>query len=315
MSSPGCFPSWAGPRGGVINPLPEQAAGSYEDDVVVVARAGPGVAPPERISVTTRHFVVGSTGGRLRLLHTLDPADLDDDLAGLLETELFDAGWVGGAGTFERLFTGIVVSAGSTPISGWESFYRNSLDVLTGIKAARPGGTLEAFAPVHRRAVREAGSGSLLDLGSCFGFLALQVVATQPQRRVIATDVSAGSMRLLAEIAARWRLNVTTVTSDAAIVPLPDQVVDTVTAIHLLEHVDAEHGSRIVAEAQRLARSRVVVAVPFEETANAAFGHVRTLDPTDLAELGRSAGWSWRVEDDHGGWLVLERPGERGRAN
>ncbi len=87
---------------------------------------------------------------------------------------------------------------------------------------------------------------------------------------------------------------------------MPDDSADTVTAVHLLEHVDARTGADVVAEALRIARERVVVAVPYEDEATACHGHVRTFDADALRELGASTGRPFDVFDHHGGWLVLE---------
>ena len=88
--------------------------------------------------------------------------------------------------------------------------------------------------------------------------------------------------------------------------PVPDDSADTVTAIHLLEHVDAATGAAVVAEALRIARERVVIAVPFEDEATACHGHVRTFDLPALHTLGESTGRAFEAFEHHGGWLVLD---------
>ncbi len=77
-------------------------------------------------------------------------------------------------------------------------------------------------------------------------------------------------------------------------------------AIHLLEHLAAAQAPAVLAEMVRLARRRVVVAVPYEEEPNATWGHVRTFDAADLHELGAATGRRYDVTDHHGGWLVIE---------
>jgi hypothetical protein len=62
----------------------------------------------------------------------------------------------------------------------------------------------------------------------------------------------------------------------------------------------------VLREALRLARRRVVVAVPFEHEPTAAFGHVRTFDRRALIGLGHRLGRPFTVHDHHGGWLVLQ---------
>ena len=64
-----------------------------------------------------------------------------------------------------------------------------------------------------------------------------------------------------------------------------------------------------MAEALRLARRRVVVAVPLEDEADETFGHVRTVSLDDLNRWGRSIGRPYDVHELHGGWLVVDQPG------
>jgi hypothetical protein len=56
----------------------------------------------------------------------------------------------------------------------------------------------------------------------------------------------------------------------------------------------------------RVARRRVVVAVPYEDVPEPVYGHLRTFDHADLDALGAATGARHRVDDDHGGWLVVD---------
>lgn len=197
---------------------------------------------------------------------------------------------------FELLMVGLVRSTVADPVVAWTTYYRNSLDDLLA-------GTAE-FAPVHTRAEALV-HGSVLDMGSCFGFFPLRLA--MQGHSVTATDLSTGTMNLLSTVAPHLGATLNTLACDAAQVPVEDGSVDTVTALHLLEHVDAETGSRIVAEAVRIARHRVVIAVPFEHEATACHGHVRTFDERRLVELGRSTGLRFGTAEHHGGWLVIDK--------
>jgi hypothetical protein len=314
-----------------IDPFAAGQGGRYEDDVVVVLRRTRLPRRSPGFTAQTRSFAVGREDARLLLVHTLRLGEVDDDVAGLLlDGELFAPGWVVGEDTFERLLTGIVLSCDDDPLTCWEAFYRTSLrrlDSLLGTPAgphAPSGGaggtdeggprTLTGYAPVYERAehlVRAVGSRSLLDLGTCFGFFPLRMAAVREVEHVTAVDIVPGTCELLARMSLRLRRPIPVLACDAASVPLPAMAVDTVTLLHLLEHVDAAHGARIVDEAMRLARRRVVVAVPLEDEPCAAFGHVRTLSVAGLAAWGaaiaRGGGWQAHVAEHHGGWLVLDR--------
>lgn len=295
-----------------------------DHDLSVVRRPGRRLDGDERPVGRTAHFTVARSGHRLVLVHDLDPAGIDNDITGLLVEELFAPGWAAGSDTFERLFVGVVQTSASTPLDGWELFYRNTLRRLTtltatppGSEARRPGGTLADFAPIYTCAesrLREVGARSIADLGSCFAFFALRVAAGQAPvvEQAWACDISASTSTLVQDMASRLGAGgqLSVLTCDAACVPMTAGSVDAVTALHLLEHVDAAHGRRILDEAVRLARRRVVVAVPLEDVPDPTFGHVRSIGLDDLAAEGRRLaprGWLARVEEFHGGWLVLDR--------
>jgi predicted SAM-dependent methyltransferase len=97
---------------------------------------------------------------------------------------------------------------------------------------------------------------------------------------------------------------------------LATEVADTVYLVHVLEHLDEDGGWDMIRDALRLARRRLVIAVPFEAVAVAQYGHVRTFDLPTLTALAdrietvghrRSAGIRTRVDEHHGGWLVVDR--------
>lgn len=228
-------------------------------------------------------------------------ARLDNDLAGWLDRTLVVPG-VLPPERFEDAFVAIVTSGAPDPEDAWLAFYRNTLDALRG--DPEPGGTNAELKPVHERA-EELAVGSVLELGSCFGFLALRLA--QAGHEVTATDLVPGTVGLLDRMAPRLGLAVDTLVADARRVPLPDGHADTVFAVHLLEHLPAEEGKAVLAEAIRLARRRVVVAVPFEQLPNETWGHVTTFDADALHRLGEETGLPFEVSEHHGGWLVVDR--------
>lgn len=256
--------------------------------------------------VVTEHFRVHRTAQGLVVLHRLFPDEIDDDLAGIVSAELGPSGLLDGAADFRRVFTGVVRSTISEPVTAWSVFYANTLAALADPQARGDEGSVAAFAPVAERAMRLVTGERVLDLGSCFGFLALRLADTG--HRVIASDLCPGTMLLLATVAHRLGRSLSTMVCDAGNVPLAGHSVDTVTMIHLLEHLDPAHGAKAVAEALRVARRRVVIAVPFETEPTAVYGHVRTFDLATLRRLGASTGLAYEVSEHHGGWLVIDLP-------
>jgi SAM-dependent methyltransferase len=246
-----------------------------------------------------RRLVLGTDG---RVHHHFGNWELSNDLAGWIADDLVTPGLLP-ASAFERTFVTVVHSAARRPLQAWTIFYRNTLAALD--RGGTRGGTNAGMAPVHERAAALAVGPDVVELGCCFGFLSLRLAAER--RRVTAVDLSPGTVRLLASVAPALGLPVDAVAGDAAAVPLADSCADTVFAVHLLEHLPHAAGGRVLAEMLRLARHRVVVAVPFEDVPNPTWGHVRTFDPAALNAMGAATGRPYRVEEHHGGWLVIDR--------
>jgi len=295
-----------------IDPLAPCPHGRYDDHLVsVLLTEGPrgctdGAAPVAR----TDHFCLTERGRRIEVSHWLRPDQVDNDVVGLLAEELFAPGWLSGGEIFERVLTGVVLSCIDEPLLAWCTFYGNTLAQIGQTwrtpTAAKSSGlsSISEFAPVYAHALQLIPAGRVLDVGSCFGFLPL-LLAERPGNTVTASDLSGGTMRLLKAVAAARGLQVSTLVCDAARIPVPDDWAETVSVIHLLEHLSPEHASAVLGEALRVARRQVVVAVPFEEEPTAAYGHVRTFDLRHLGQLGDSTGHRCSVHDYHGGWLVL----------
>lgn len=256
----------------------------------------------------TGHFCLHRRDHRMEISHWLQPDQLDNNLAGVLADELFAPGWLSGVEVFERVFTEVVQSVIDDPLRAWTTFYDNTLarvrECWSTPAGCAPHSSIADFAPLYQRVLRLVPPGRVLDLGSCFGFLPL-LFAERGEHSVIASDLAPGSMRLLETIAATRGHRMHTLVCDATQVPLPDGTVDTVTAMHLLEHLEPARGDAVIAEALRLARHRVVIAVPYEDEPTAAFGHVRTFTRADLHHLGAGTGHPYEVTDHHGGWLEI----------
>ncbi|HEY1135554.1 MAG TPA: mycofactocin oligosaccharide methyltransferase MftM [Nocardioides sp.] len=295
-----------------VDPFRPTIAGHYRDDVVEVRAVGERRSRLELATVRTRHFDLtpASGGRRVRVDHVFGPHEIHDDVAGLISAELFGPGWLRGVGLFERVFTGVVRSMHPDPLASWDLFYGNTLAELDRLRntAPAPGGsghgTIAEYAPVYAHTETLLAPGSVLEVGCCFGFFPLRLAASG--RAVTASDVSPGTARLLGEVARHRGVPLRTLAADAAHHPGADSSFDNVLVLHLLEHVDADHGQRILDEALRLARRRVIVAVPLEDVAEETWGHVRTVSLDDLRAWGAATGRPFDVHELHGGWLVVD---------
>lgn len=281
----------------------------YSDGLVEVSNAE-GLRLRRTLGmVRTDHFDVTHDRRGVQITHRVPLEKVHAGLSQLLARELFGPGWLRGSELFERIMTGIVLSSMDDPMAAWEHFYRASLaEIETSSNLAESPeaalhGSIAGYAPVYAHAESLLMGDSVIELGSCFGFFSLRQA---DQRHVTAVDVSEGSVHLLERMSHRLGAPVSTVAADAAHVPLPDACADTVVALHLLEHLEPRHGWRVVSEAVRLAGRRVVIAVPLEHEPDELWGHVRTLTLETLAAYGVRAGLRNRVEEHHGGWLVLD---------
>src|SRR5262249_51281263 len=159
--------------------------------------------------------------------HWLRPDQLDNDVAGLLDVELFMPGWLSGPEIFERVFTGVVRSCVDDPLLAWCTFYGNTLARIRQCwrapARAEPvaPAPASALAPVYAHALQLIPVGRVLDVGSCFGFLPL-LLAERPASAVTASDLSGGTMRLLAAVAAARGVQVSTLVCEAARIPVAD---------------------------------------------------------------------------------------------
>ncbi len=163
------------------------------------------------------------------------------------------------------------------------------------------------------RAAALAVGPDVVELGCCFGFLALRLAGEG--HRVTAAGLVPGTARLLASVSGALGTPAAAPAGDARRVPPgagTTGTADTVFAVHLLEHLPRGADAAVLAEVLRVARRPAVVAVPFEDAPDPAWGHVRTVDLADLDALGAATGLPHAVEEHHGGWLVVEREGGAG---
>lgn len=236
-------------------------------------------------------------GADVEITHRLDDTSISDGV--LVDTllALIERRVVNGQAEFESAAVAIVESVPHA--DPWTCFYRNTLAELSTHTSA--------FAPVHERARREIVGRSVLEVGSCFGFLAL--ACARDGLDVTACDISDGAVSMLASASDTLGIPLNALRGDARDLPFPDDSFDTVTLIHLLEHLDGPGIIDALAEAVRVARQRVVVAVPFETEPSAHFGHLQALRTADLRRWARSVDHDGvRIDTDHGGWLVLTPP-------
>lgn len=246
---------------------------------------------------------------RLHVSYHLPDERLDNGVVGLLV-----AAWPAdapplGEDLLGRIVIGIVRTAHpGAATAAWGRFHTRTLRRLAS-PSLLDGDDVDAFGRIHRRAIAAVRGRRVLDVGSCLGFLPL--LLARHGHDVVASDRDVGACQLVAAVAAELGTPLSVLAADAVALPLPDASLDTVTAVHVLEHLDVHTGDAVVAELCRVAARRVVVAVPYEAVPDPRFGHVRRFDDRLLHEIGagpRAAGWSSHLAHGDGGWLILDRP-------
>jgi SAM-dependent methyltransferase len=253
--------------------------------------------------VETPHFRVAAGLVRPRFPH----ARVDNSLGDHIAAELVPLGLVPDVQAFERIFVSTVVGSAATPAAAWTAFYRNTLRRLN---RAEPHGvdTVSTFARIYAHLIPLIRGASVLDVGCCFGFLPMLLSEREPGTAVVGCDLVPATVALAHSVARARRNRAVFIAGDAHRLPAGGAAVDTVTAVHLLEHLPRDSTATVLAELCRVARNRVVVAVPLEDVPDPTYGHARVFDLPALADLGEATGWPWSVEEYEGGWLVLDRP-------
>jgi len=210
---------------------------------------------------------------------------------------------------FEAAFMALVESSGATRDLAWDAFYDATLSRLDqGGDLVAGAGTLATFSRIWARAIALSRGDSVLDVGTCFGFLPLLWAARPGAPRLLALDVVPASVELAARQSRRLGRAVCWTVADGGRLPLQDGSVDTVLLLHVLEHLAPEEAADLLEEARRVAARRVVVAVPVEPEPDPVFGHLQVFELADLARLGMAGGWRRSLTDADGAWLVLDRP-------
>jgi SAM-dependent methyltransferase len=252
-------------------------------------------------SIMTPHFLI--RGGHVRPRF---PRDISNELADYIAAELAPLGLVPDAPAFERIFVDVVLAVHPDPMQAWTAFYGNTIRRL---RRPDPGGTgsLAAFARIYAHVLSLIRGTTVLDVGCCFGFLPLLAAERYPWLWVVGADLVPGTAALASRICSANGGRTRFLAADLLALPVADQAVDTVLAVHVLEHLPAEACGPALAQLRRVARHRVIIAVPLEETPDPTFGHLQAFDLPRLAGLGDVPGWSRAVHVVDGGWLVLDR--------
>ncbi len=127
---------------------------------------------------------------------------------------------------------------------------------------------------------------SLLDVGSGRGVFLFPFLDAFPDTKVISVDILPYRVEFLQDLTRGGLENLTALEGDLCDQPLPENSVDVVTLLEVLEHIP--NVEQAIRAAVRMARQYVVVTVPAQPDDNPE--HIHLLTKPVLTELFRKAG-------------------------
>jgi SAM-dependent methyltransferase len=274
----------------------------------------------------TAHFVICQkpSENRTILIHTFSQAIVDADLIAIVENELPASGILASEQDYGAVLFAIIASTFPSPRNQpliWRRFCLNTLDRLRAL-ISEPRETsfpsvshIVPFAAIYQRVVELFIGQSLLDVGSSFGFLPVLVAEHSDNIAITACDNNPDAISLASDLAAATHTNhAVFLLKDVLSLDFPDVGhFDTVTAIHLLEHLAEQELPLAFTHLLQVASKRLIIAVPYEKKMEKLYGHQQVFTPEKLDFWGRwcikvlgGAGYYW-CEEVMGGLLVIER--------
>ena len=273
----------------------------------------------------TQHFVVCQKpmSRQTVLLHIFGQAEIDADLICFIENELSSFGFIPTAREFGATLFAVLASTFPSPRHQpaiWQRFCLNTLAKLREQTAhpLNPSPTVSYIAPfaaVYRRIFELFVGQSVLDVGCSFGFLPVLLAEKFPDAHVVGCDKSADAIGFSSDLARVAGVQHSTFTLQNVLAPgfSHSGCFDTVTAIHLLEHLPEEQLAQAFEHLLQVTRHRLIVAVPYEQQAAVVYGHEQVFSREKLEKWGiwctetlGGTARSW-CEEVAGGLLVVDR--------
>ena len=271
----------------------------------------------------TPHFLLAhpTDTDRVILIHRFLPNEIDNNLVDYLMQELPDL--MTSDHAFGQAMIGVVNSIKpGDPVGAWGIFSLNTLqrfrDYLGESSGEYPPTTIGACATVYRRLFSLKVGVSLLDVGCACAFWPVLVAErdTKAQERIVGVDNRLDAIHLSQHMAALAdKQEVTFIQRDLLSPQFTEALgtFDTVTAIHILEHLPEKQLPLAFEHLLRVTRYRLIVAVPYEAEATRAYGHEQVFTREKLEHWGQwcieligGAARYW-CEEVAGGLLVVDR--------
>ena len=170
------------------------------------------------------------------------------------------------------------------------------------------------FAIIYRHIIELHIGQSLLDVGASFGFFPILSAEKLSIASIVACDNNPDILTLATDLASVTDTQNIRFMHKDILAPDFGNIghFDTVTAIHLLEHLSEDETSKAFDHLLQVTRQRLIISVPYEEQATLAYGHQQVFTREKLEQWGKwcverlhHQGRFW-CEDVMGGLLVIE---------
>lgn len=272
----------------------------------------------------TQHFLFARMPDtkQVVLIHQLTQSELDNNIGQYIMNELAPHGLMTSDSAFGAALVGVVNSTNPRdPASAWGIFSLNTLQRLREQIDSPPSEAkqdfITPFAHIYRYLFTQKVGTSLLDVGCACAFWPLLVAEREQTRhgRIVGADNRQEAITLSQNMAKLAQIeHVEFVVSDLLAPDFAEiGTFDTVTAIHLLEHLPEELLPSALDNLLKATRQRLIIAVPYEQEATVAYGHEQTFSHEKLEQWGawcvekmRGKGRSW-CKDVMGGILTIEK--------
>jgi Methyltransferase domain len=271
----------------------------------------------------TTHFLLARPADtdRVILVHRLLPTEVDNNLVDCLMQEL--PGLMTSDQAFGHAMIGVVNSIKPhDPVGAWGIFSLNTLqrfrDYLAENTLQYPPTTIGACATVYRRLFSLKMGRSLLDVGCACAFWPVLAAEREPDARgsIVGVDTRLDAIHLSQHMATLIdKPDVTCIQLDLLSPQFVEELhtFDTVTAIHMLEHLPEEQLPLAFEHLLQVTRSRLIIAVPYEAEATRAYGHEQVFTREKLERWGQwciasiDGNARYWCEEVAGGLLVVDR--------
>ena len=274
----------------------------------------------------TPHFVIFQkpVTNRTILMHTFSQTAIDADLISIVENELPASGILASTQEYSAVLFAILASCFPAPRSQlmiWRRFCLNTLDRMRTLISDPSGISLPSvshitpFAAIYRRIIELFVGENLLDVGSSFGFFPVLMAERVTNTTIVGCDNSPDAISLAKDLVTATHINRTIfLLKDVRSTDFSSLGrFDTVTAIHLIEHLTEQELPLAFTHLLQATSKRLIVAVPYEEKIEKLYGHQQVFTREKLEFWGKwciqmleGCGSYW-CEDLMGGLLVVER--------